>query len=236
MKPYFESQGIQLYFGDCRDVIETLPAKIVDLLFTDPPYGQSFQGDGATTKSANIRADGARQGVRVVRQMMGATHKFKLFKPDAHLLMFTHWEGWPDFYDMASSYVPIKNALIWHKDRGGMGDTELEYARDYEVILYGAMGRRALSGRRDGAVIRGFPPVGNERVHPTEKPIPLCESRIRKHTAEGDLVFDPFCGVGPVLQAAAKSGRKAIGIELEEKWCEIAAKRLETTTAQGQLI
>jgi site-specific DNA-methyltransferase (adenine-specific) len=144
--------------------------------------------------------------------------------------LFCHFESWPDFYDAASSYMPIRNALIWDKNRGGMGDTECEYARDFEVILYGSHGRRPLAGRRDGAVIRGIVPVGSDRDHPTEKPEELCGYLIRKSAPPSGAVLDPFCGSGPVLVAAKNLGRRAIGIEIEERYCEIAAKRLAQET------
>ncbi len=227
MSPYFEADGVAIYHGDARDVLEALDVR-VDLLLTDPPYGQGFAGKGDNTRKANVRADGARQGVRVARQVLALS--CELMGPDAHAYLFCHWESWPDFYDAASAYLAIKNALIWHKDRGGMGDTELEYARDYEVALFGCMPgeRRPLLGRRDGAVLRGFAPVDSKiRLHPTEKPVSLCRYLISKSAPPGGLVLDPFAGSGPVGVAARELGRRAVLVELEELYCERAARRLE---------
>ena len=115
-----------------------------------------------------------------------------------------------DFYDAICPLVPIKNALIWHKDRGGPGDTQMEYARDYEV-LYGAQGRRPITGRRGGAVIRGFPPVGPQRLHPTEKSADLLAYFIGKHCPPGGMVLDPFV-VWPQLTAReATTGHRVLG-------------------------
>lgn len=225
MKPYFEAQGVSIYHGDARDVLASLDVS-ADLLLTDPPYGQMFAGRSETAAKANIRADGARQGIRVARQAIAEC--MRLLADDAHAYVFCHWESWPDFYDACSSYFSIKNALIWHKDRGGMGDTEMEYARDYEVALYGVCTkRRPLEGRRDGAVLKGFPPVpSSKRVHPIEKPVALMSYLIGKSCPEGGLVIDPFAGSGPVGEAAAAMGRRAILIEIEESYCEAAAARL----------
>jgi DNA modification methylase len=224
VRPYFEADGISLYHGDCRDVLSELPVGSVDLVLTDPPYGKQFVGEGKATRKANIRADGARQGVRVVRQALFAA--LPVLARGAHVLVFCHWESWPDFYDALCPLVPIKNALIWHKDRGGAGDTEMEYARDFEVILYGAHGRRPISGRRDGAVIRGFPPVGANRLHSTEKPVPLLEYLIGKHCPPGGLTLDPFAGAGSTLVAARRLGRRGVGVEIDERYCRITAQRL----------
>lgn len=225
MKPYYDEGGIAIYHGDCRDVLPHLAPESVDLLLSDPPYGMQFaSGQRVVTQLANVKADGARQGMRLVRQML--MEAMPALKADAHAYLMCHFESWPDFYDAVSSYLPIRNAIIWWKNRGGMGDCEMEYARDYEVLLYAALGRRPLAGRRDGSVLANIPPAGNDRKHPTEKPVELMSRLIGKSCPVGGLVCDPFMGVGPTLQAALESGRRAIGIEIEEQYCEHAAKRL----------
>ena len=223
MMPYYSDDLVTIYHGDCRDVVDELDDASVDVLLTDPPYGMAFGGFRGA--EANVRADGARQGIRLVRQMFHASRP--KMSADAHAYVFCHWESWPDFYDAASAFIPIKSALVWWKNRGGMGDVELEYARDYEVILFGAHGRRPLAGKRDGSVLSGFAPMGNisERRHPTEKPVPLLRFLVGKSAPAGGLVLDPFMGSGSTLEAAKSLGRKAIGIEIEERYCEIAAIR-----------
>jgi DNA modification methylase len=221
--PYYQDDAVVIYHGDCREALLEVGDGTVDVLLTDPPYGMAFGGFRGV--EANVRADGARQGIRLVRQML-AEAKDKM-SPEAHAYLFCHWESWPDFYDAASAYMPIKSALIWWKNRGGMGDVEMEYARDYEVILFGAYGRRGLGGKRDGSVIEGFAPAGNisGRFHPTEKPVPLLRYLVGKSVPVGGLVLDPFMGSGSTLVAAKDAGARAIGIEIEERYCEIAARR-----------
>ena len=86
MRPFFDADGTSLYHGDCRDVLPELPAGSVDLVLTDPAYGKPFVGEGKAIRKVNIRADGARQGVRVVRQALFAA--LPLLKADAHVLVF----------------------------------------------------------------------------------------------------------------------------------------------------
>jgi site-specific DNA-methyltransferase (adenine-specific) len=222
MKPYYEADGVTLYHGDCRDVLSGIGGG-VDLLLTDPPYGRGFGGFRGV--AASIAADGVRQGMRIVRQSLFEMQKH--MRDDAHTLVFCSWEGWADFYDACCPYTHVKNQLIWWKDRGGMGDTDLEYADDFECILYGASGRREIVGKRDGAVIRGFPPVhSSRRLHPNEKPVDLLQYLIARHCPPGGLVVDTFCGSGPTLEAAKNIGRRAIGVELLEEYCEKTANRL----------
>lgn len=259
LRPYYAEDGVEIYHGDCREILPQLTAGSVDLLLTDPPYGQQFQGAGLLTAKANIRADGARQGMRLVRQMLfSLLEEARVMRPDAHVYSFCHWESWPDFYDTFSSYIKIQNALIWHKNRGGSGDTEYEYARDFEVILYGLVGRgRPLIGRRDSAflsgfpavrmveefpvmaaeieangfvgfpsVISGIPPVSGDRVHPTEKPVKLFRYLIEKSSPPGGRILDTFGGAMPAAKAAKLTGREAVVIEIEKRYCQLGADML----------
>lgn len=232
VKPYFQNALTTLYLGDCRDQLVDLPSASVDLLLTDPPYGMAFKGDGKT--AAPIRADGSRQGMRVLRQAMTAAGPS--LAADAHALVFCHWASWPDFADTVAAHLKLKGALVWWKNRGGVGDCAGSYAPDYEVVLHavGAI-RRPLVGKRMGAVLAGFAPVPPpKRVHPTEKPVSLLRLLIERSCPAGGLVLDPFAGSGATLVAAQQLGRRAVGVELEERYCEAAARRLELALREGQ--
>lgn len=232
LRPFYSDGRISLYRGDCRDVLpQVLTPRSVDLLLTDAPYGQQYESANKAARGGaaqgNIRADGARQGMRVARGMLEELADF--WHPAAHGYLFTHWEGLPDFYDAASPHLSIRNALIWDKASGGTGDTELDYARDFECILYGIRSRlRPLAGRRDGAVLRGFRPVPTaQRIHPTEKPVALLRYLIAKSAPEDGLVVDGFAGSASTLLAAKLEGRRAIGVEVDGDMCEKAARRLD---------
>ena len=226
VEPYYEDNAVTIYHGDCRDVADSIAPESVDLLLTDPPYGMAFVSGMAAVKAAPIRSDGVRQGVRVVRTALNALEH--TFSDDMHALVFCHWESWPDFYDHLCHLFPIRNALVWWKAGGGMGDLRHEYAKDYEILLFGARSRaRELRGKRVGAVLRGYGKVPpSERHVAFQKPVPLLVSLIDRHTEPGGVVLDPFMGSGSTIEAAKKAQRRAIGIELEERLCEITAKRL----------
>ena len=226
MKPYYEDEFVTLYHGDARDAMDVLDPSSVDLLLTDPPYGMAFQSGRTATKSAAIRNDGVRQGIRVVRQVLAEITPS--FAAEMHALVFCHWESWPDFYDGLAGLFTIRNALIWSKGGGGMGDLRHEYAKDYEVILYGERSRgRELAGKRTGAVIHGHPRVpASKRLVPFQKPTSLLVELVERHSAVGSLVLDPFAGSGSTLVAAKRAGRRAIGFEVVEDSCRITAERL----------
>lgn len=226
MKPYYDVDGITIYHGDCRDVEPSLQRDGVDLLLTDPPYGMAFVS-GWNQEQAAVRSDGVRQGIRAVRWALNTLEP--TFSPDMHALVFCHWESWPDFYDNLCHLFAIRNALVWSKGGGGMGDLRHEYAKDYEMILFGARSRgRELRGIRHGAVLHGHKRVpAAQREVPFQKPESLLGELIERHCPEGGLVLDPFLGSGSTLVAAKFAGRRAIGIEIEERYCEIASRRLD---------
>jgi len=223
MKPYYEDGAVTIYHGDAREVVRGLEPSTVDVLLTDPPYGSDFSGFRGVDQG--IVGDGETEGFRLLRQVMHQG-RFAL-KPDAHAYIFSRWDGWAEFYDAVSPFIPVRNGLIWWKNRGGMGNLTHDYATDYEVILYGRLGSRALQGGRDSAVLAGIPPLGpiKGRHHPTEKPVALLTRLLSKSLPPNGTVFDPFMGSGSSLIAARGLGGKAIGIEIEERYCEIAARR-----------
>jgi site-specific DNA-methyltransferase (adenine-specific) len=224
MKAYYSDDLVTIYHGDCRDVSLALAPRTVDLTLTDPPYGMAFVS-GWTVEKATVKSDGVRQGVRIVRSALNELSP--CFSDDMHLLVFCHWESWPDFYDALSHIGQVRNALVWYKSGGGMGDLRHEYAKDYEVILFAARGRgRELRGSRTGCVLRYNRVATADRLLPFEKPVDLLSELIDRHTQPGGLVLDPFMGSGSTLVAAKLRGRRAIGIELDEARCELAAERL----------
>ncbi len=119
--------------------------------------------------------------------------------------------------------------LVWDKGPlvGGGGDRATCWKFTWELIQVGGFGR--LCGQRDESVLRFHVGQSDSYWHPTQKPLPLLSYLIEKLTTPSATVFDPFMGSGTTLRAAKDCGRNAIGIEIEEAYCEIAARRL----AQG---
>jgi site-specific DNA-methyltransferase (adenine-specific) len=216
MTPYYEQDGITIYHADCRDVLPTLADGSVDLVLTDPPYGIGLANHDSTGTFRKHRSwdvvgdDGMAAATTVSDWAAGRRLPIVLFcSPDAPLP--GEW----------------RSRLVWHKPGLGMGgDPGRCWRRDWELIL--VRGTGPLNGGRDSAILR-YELRPSEFAHPCQKPLALCAYLIRKTTQQGARVFDPFVGSGTTLIAAKAEGRKAIGIEIEERYCEIAARRL----AQG---
>jgi len=215
-EPYYRDEFVTLYHGDCREI--DLPA--VDLVLTDPPYGVSYvSNSGVGQGTRPITNDGARLALRLQRSLLPRIEA-------THVLWFTRWDAWPDVWVDLGQWFRMRGLLVWDKGNPGMGDLK-HWGPSYELIASAGEGRTV--GGRDQSVLR-FPPTPSaNRNHPTEKPIELLRYLLEKMAPA--TVLDPFAGSGTTLIAAQSLGIRCTGVELDERYCEIAAKRL----AQGVL-
>ena len=210
MKPYYDEAGITIYHGDCREV---LPGLSADVVLTDPPYGIGLTYGACFEDTAeNVAAL-----VSAALPMMRAA---------APTVAFTC--GPTNIW----KYPPATWVLAWFIP-GGSGPTPWGFATWQPVLVYGPdpfLARRR--GRRSDSFVRSNQGarVAIERAeygHPCPKPLPAWKRLLlRVSPDETDLILDPFMGSGTTLRAAKDLGRRALGIEIEERYCEIAVKRL----------
>lgn len=207
MTPYYQDEHVQLYHGDCLELADLWT--VADVLVTDPPYGipggRAGKHDGGR---AQVHADAAWDSLTV--------------RDDALAL----WSGPRAVFGspMAASPGHRGVPVIWEKgDDPGMGDPAWPFGPSYEVIWLSGDG---WAGKRRSSIIRS-PRLTSDAArigHPTPKPLPLMETIISY--APPGTIADPFAGSGSTGVAAKALGRKAILVELEERYCEIAANRL----------
>ena len=207
MKPYYQDDYVTLYHGDCLLVDAWLAA---DVLITDPPYGIGW------VKGEN-RAAGSHKNA-------GIRNDHDTSARDSALLL---WGERPTVV-FGSFRAPrpqnVIQTLVWKKpvDSGVVGSTT-GYRTDTELIFLTGSHIKRPSSRSSVLESRGG--VGRYRTeHPHTKPVPIIE-QLMEWTA--GTVADPFSGSGSILVAARNLGRKAIGVELEERYCEIIADRLD---------
>lgn len=208
MSLYYSDDYVQLFHGDC--LTEHREWLAADVLVTDPPYGIAWKkGQNNAAKST------AHAGIQ---------NDHDTSVRDSAL------EEWGDtrpgfvFGSFRASFPSAsKQTLVWQKpiDAGVVGSTT-GYRTDTELIFL--MGRHPKRPPSRSSVLTSLGGVSRYRTeHPHSKPVPILESLIEW---TGGVVADPFAGSGPTLVAAKNLGRKAIGVELEEQYCELIAKRL----------
>jgi site-specific DNA-methyltransferase (adenine-specific) len=207
--PYYEDDAVTIYHGDCREI---LPELTFDVIVTDPPYGVNFVIAPVVVGKGNRRVlMGGKPPVYGDDKPFDPAPLLATGKP---LAIF----GGNYFHDA----LPRSGGwLVWDKTGGGRGPdnsfTDLEIAwtnvRKNPVIFH-HLWKGLVRDSEAGETVK----------HPTQKPV--CLMRWVLGLMPAGVVLDPYAGSGPTLRAAKDLGRRAIGIEIEERYCEIAAKRM----------
>lgn len=215
MKPYYERDGIVIYHGDCREILPTLDASSVDLVLTDPPYGISLDTANRRRKRGLLAPSNDYAPVFMDDEPFDPTPLLHFRR----LILFGANHYATRLPESASWLVWDKNAGL-HSNRAiGFNDNA-----DAELIWTNLGGPvRVLKHRWNGMM--KATEQAEARLHPTQKPVALIRHLIDLY-ARG-LILDPYMGSGSTLRAAMDLNRQAIGIEIEERYCEIAAKRLQ---------
>ena len=213
MTPFYETKLGKLYHGDSLEILPQLEP--VDLVLTDPPYGMDYQSAWRTDKT----------------QWKDKIHGDKEFpvwlfdlNPRNALFTFCRWDNLKD--------IPKpKSFIVWDKMCHSMGDLNHEFGRQWEgIAFYPGANHKFL--KRPVDIIR-CPKVAPDKLqHPNQKPPGVWSPILKTHSG---IVLDPFLGSGTTAVACEQLNRKWIGIEISEKYCEIAAKRLEHETKQLKL-
>jgi DNA modification methylase len=200
-KPYYSHAGQTIYHGDCREILSELPK--VDLLCTDPPYGIGRDGGNPSTSSHGGRKpyeflgwDKSPPSEELMEQALAKAENHIVWGANYFPKVFPASMGW----------------FVWDKgQRIAQSDGELAYTSRSTALRILTLNRVELM--KDGA------------AHPTQKPVKLMTWCL-SFFPDAQTILDPFMGSGTTLVAAKQLGRQGIGIELEERYCEIAALRL----------
>lgn len=229
MTPFYDKDGITIYNANCLDVLPTL--EHVDHVITDPPFSATTH-EGHDAGARPGRDGAARQGLDYRAWDLEDVERYAREASRAA-------DGW--IVTMTDHVLarPLQMAL---EANGRYAFAPLPFfAPGSRVRLSGdgpsswtiwiVVARTAAQhhwGTLPGGYVAGAGWLGSERIG--GKPLPLMKALIEDYSRPGDLILDPFMGSGTTLVAAKQLGRRAIGIELEEKWCDVAVKRLEATT------
>jgi site-specific DNA-methyltransferase (adenine-specific) len=217
MDPYYQDDHVTLYHGDCMEITQWVSA---DVLVTDPPYGMAFRSGQRTERIDRQGQLSARFDKIAGDENPGIRDDALGMWGDRPAVVFGTWR------------IPRPSAtrqvLIWHKHGAGpgMGDLNSAFGTSHEEIY--VLGKWERVARRRGSVIttESSPSALTSKIgHPTPKPVGVMEILIE--CAPPGVIADPFSGSGSTLLAARNLGRRAIGVELEEQYCEIIAKRLD---------
>ena len=237
--PYYEDKFAKIYLGNSTELITQIEEKI-DLVVTDPPYELSESSQKTSSKGPSEKSVFKSLGKFYSEDFGAIISGFDVkdifdsigkITPIMNMFCFCSSQQITKIMGYGEANKYSTNLLVWHKTNAipfaaGTWRGDIEYC---------------VHIRESGAVFQGnaqlkkkvtdLPLVANQ-LHPTQKPLALIRKYITIGSNTGQLVFDPFNGSGTTLVAAKLLGRKGIGIEMEEKYCEIAANRLRETVQE----
>ena len=232
MTPYYDEAGITIYHGDCLDVLARLDLA-VDAVVADPPYASGARTEAAKSSSGAMMRGSRWASKPIENDQMTTTgfvwllrHVGQLCRPmlpdGGSFLSFIDWRQWPNLVGaLETCNYRVQGMVVWDKGSMGLGNG---FRAQHELICHASKGVPNVTDRGYGNVLT----YGRQDTedHPSPKPVDLLRALVAVVVPDSGTVLDPFMGSGTTLRAAKDLGRKAIGIEIEERYCEIAAKRL----------
>ena len=238
--PYYEDDAVTLYHGDCIEVMASMVDHSIGTVLTDPPYSSGGRRENAKsirksmTRSVEdddwIRGDAmGTAGFMWFMRQCGLQWR-RLLVPGGHCLSFIDWRMFANLSTaLETADMRQHPVLVWDKARLGMGSI---FRNQHEFIVHCSAGTAIEPQRRDVPNVLRFPNV-RDGDHPTEKPDALLQTLLSVVHPAGSIVLDPFAGSGSALQAARSLGHKSVGIEADERYCEVIAKRLQQDVLFG---
>jgi DNA modification methylase len=218
----------RLMCGDATDIdaiTELMDGAKADMVFTDPPYGVSYQSNMRTQsdKFAVIENDD-----KLITEWIAPVCSVS----SGFIFIWTSWKVLGEWLDITQQIGQMTNMIIWDKGGGGIGDLEGTYSSDYEVALVFNRGAK-LTGKRLGSVWSIGKDAASVYEHPTQKPAGLAATAIKTVSKQGDIVLDVFGGSGSTLIACEQTNRTCYMMELDPKYCDVIRKRYANHIGEG---
>ncbi len=200
--------------SDCIQAMRQMPANSVDFILTDPPYLVNYRDRDGRTVQNDANADWLKPAM---------AEAFRVLKQDRVAIMFYGWSKVDAFFEAwrSAGFQPVGH-LVFRKSYSSKSRF-LRYQHEQAFLL--AKGRPPLP-KQPLADVMDMPYSGN-KLHPTQKPVAALVPLIRSFSLQNELVLDPFAGSGSSCAAAALTGRRYIGIEMDEAYFEQASLRLD---------
>lgn len=246
MKPYYDDGQVTLYLGDCRDILATLPPQSAGLVLADPPYGEtSLEWDMPVNEwlalaSLIVSPAGSlwcfgsfRFFLQHRDEFLSSWNLAQEIVWEKHNGSIFHADRFRRVHELAAQFYPKRNqwAEVYKSPQFTMDATAKTIRRKTRPPHSGEIGNQEYVSRDGGPrLMRSVQHVRSchgYAVHPTQKPEGIVRPLLSYSCPPGGLVVDPFAGSGTTLMVARQEGRRAIGIEIDEKYAEIAARRLE---------
>jgi DNA modification methylase len=233
VNPYYQDDAVTLYHGDCLEVLTRLQLPQLAAIITDPPYasgtrhesdksgrGSMLRGQRFSDKPIDLDRMTTTGFVWLMRSLILAT--YDSLEDGGSVLSFIDWRQWPTLVAaLETCNLRVQTMVVWDKQAIGMGNG---FRQQHELVCHASKGVPKVHNRSTPNVLQA--PRQEPDDHPSPKPEGLLRRLVEVVTEPGDIVLDPFVGTGRPIRAFKDAGRRVIGMERDERYCEIAAKRL----------
>lgn len=220
----------KLINGDCLEIMKQIPEHSVDMILCDPPYGIDYQSNRVSKEK---RKDKILNDKKPFTMFIPEVKR--IIKSNSSVMIFTRWDVQQKFIDcMYENELYVKNVIIWDKVVHGMGDLKRSYGSRYESILFHSENKFRFNGKRPQDIIACKRVSAGNMIHPNEKPIGLLETLITQCSLSNNIVLDLFMGSGSTGVACMQTGRRFIGIELDEHYFDVSCGRMEQAYQEKQ--
>lgn len=234
MSLYYQDEQVTLHHGDCIEIMRDLDEQSIHAVLTDPPFSSGGRRENARslrkslTRSVKdddwIRGDALSTAGFSYLMRLCALEWRRILVPGGHALAFIDWRMSGTLgAALETGDLRQHPTLVWDKTQFGMGAV---FRNQHEFIQHFTAGTAREPQRRDVGNVLSCKPV-RDGDHPTEKPEPLLRTLLSVIAGSGEVVLDPFAGSGSTLLAAQSLGLKSIGIEADERYCEVIARRMD---------
>ena len=215
----------EIITGDCLEVMKDWPDNCVDLVLTDPPYGSGGRDGAVHLNDPNIMGNRISSETLIWFVRQYTVMFYRITKPHSHCYIFSDWRKFQIVKIAAESVGwECRSLIVWDKGNG-MGEF---WRSTHEFIIFFTKQKpRKLQHGSCFNVLHHKPVRGKNKLHQTEKPVSLLRDLIVASSIENEVILDPFMGSGSLKEAAQLENRAFVGIDISEKYCEIARQRLE---------
>jgi len=231
----------ELILGDSFDHIKTIPAHSVDLILTDPPYnlGRYSTGNIKMSWRKDFNNDVAEWDTTIFNPADWLEEFRRILKLTGNIFAFTSYNLLGQWHHTFDPVFDTFQFMVWHKTNPPPKLRKAGFLNSCELIIcawnkghtWNFTNQKDMHNFIESPICMGKERIKNP-VHPTQKPIKVLNHLVRLATKPGDLIFDPFMGVGSTGVSALQLGRRFTGIELDPLYFEAASKRIEATTTR----
>jgi len=229
----FEIGEHRLFCGDSTDsdaVARLMDGQKADMVFTDPPYGVSYEGGHNQKKRKGIEND-TLQGVDLTNLFRDSLMNADIFSKDhtAFYIWYANGKAVETFLSFSELNLEVRAVICWYKIKSGLGAFMSQYIPNYEPCIYAFKKGKSCQwyGPTDEKTVWELKKESKNDYHPTQKPVELPERAIKNSSKLNDIVYDCFLGSGSTMVASHQLKRKCFGMELDPKYCQVIIDRMK---------